>query len=797
MDSIVQSLFMDGMETANIGIFAINEEGKILYVNAYVCDYLGYTKEEMLSKFVWEINPSLDVHPFKMKEATEYKKPTEAFHIAKDGTPIPVEISSSLYTIEGHTYRTVMVQDIRIRKKNLETIALFHDLLNNSHDMVFIIRIEDGYIDYVNETAISVTGYTLEEMNEVGIERIRRPLKEEDTFFRHSQELKQVGKLTDHAIVVRKDGTEFPVEANVRYLHRDGIDYDIAIVRDITDRIEAEHRLEHMNQILERAVAKKTAELQKTVAFLNAYKLALDAGNIVSKSDLKGRITYVNENFCTVSGYSSEELIGHPHSIVRHPDTDVSVFRSLWSTIQSKQIWQGIIKNRKKDGGYYWVDLKIVPLCNPEGEIIEYIAVRHEVTELIDHQETLKKVLTTDALTHYGNRYRLMNDIGMVDEPYLALINIDNFREINDFYGHEFGDLLIVEVAGAINAIIQERISKSFYRLNGDEYAILGHDTSKETFVTKIEEIVSTVAQKVFIIKEEEITVQMTASISFETDKSQLFITADMAMTSAKKNQHSLLVYDPSLLLNEECENNVKWTKKIQTAIRQDKIIPYYQPIVDNATGEYSKYEALVRLIDEEDKVISPFFFLEIAKRTKHYGTITQKVLEKSFEYFKECDLSVSVNLTIKDIMEPQTQKIIFDLLEKFGIGERVVFEIVESEGIENFESVIGFIKSAKECGCKIAIDDFGTGYSNFEYLLKLKADFIKIDGSLIKNLHKDHEAKILVSTIVNFSKQLGMQTIAEFVSDEKTFEIVKEMGIDYSQGYYFGEPKPKVVQDL
>ncbi|MFA6629912.1 MAG: EAL domain-containing protein, partial [Sulfuricurvum sp.] len=674
---------------------------------------------------------------------------------------------------------------------------LFHDLLNNSHDMVFIIRIEDGYIDYVNETAISVTGYTLEEMNEVGIERIRRPLKEEDTFFRHSQELKQVGKLTDHAIVVRKDGTEFPVEANVRYLHRDGIDYDIAIVRDITDRIEAEHRLEHMNQILERAVAKKTAELQKTVAFLNAYKLALDAGNIVSKSDLKGRITYVNENFCTVSGYSSEELIGHPHSIVRHPDTDVSVFRSLWSTIQSKQIWQGIIKNRKKDGGYYWVDLKIVPLCNPEGEIIEYIAVRHEVTELIDHQETLKKVLTTDALTHYGNRYRLMNDIGMVDEPYLALINIDNFREINDFYGHEFGDLLIVEVAGAINAVIEERISKSFYRLNGDEYAILGHSVGRERFIQKIEDVVSAIAQKVFIIKEEEITVQMTASISFETDKSQLFITADMAMTSAKKNQHSLLVYDPSLLLNEECENNVKWTKKIQTAIRQDKIIPYYQPIVDNATGEYSKYEALVRLIDEEDKVISPFFFLEIAKRTKHYGTITQKVLEKSFEYFKECDLSVSVNLTIKDIMEPQTQKIIFDLLEKFGIGERVVFEIVESEGIENFESVIGFIKSAKECGCKIAIDDFGTGYSNFEYLLKLKADFIKIDGSLIKNLHKDHEAKILVSTIVNFSKQLGMQTIAEFVSDEKTFEIVKEMGIDYSQGYYFGEPKPKVVQDL
>lgn len=267
-----------------------------------------------------------------------------------------------------------------------------------------------------------------------------------------------------------------------------------------------------------------------------------------------------------------------------------------------------------------------------------------------------------------------------------------------------------------------------------------------------------------------------------------------MAMTSAKKDQQSLLVYDPSLLLNTECENNIKWTKKLQNAIRNDRIIPYYQPIVDNFTGEYVKYESLVRLIDEDEKVISPFFFLEIAKRTKYYRTITQRVLEKSFECFKDTNYTFSVNLTIKDIMDEETQQTIFSLLEHYGIGNRVVFEIVESEGIENYDRVIAFIKNVKECGCKIAIDDFGTGYSNFEYLLKLKADFIKIDGSLIKALDKDNDAKILVSTIVNFSKQLGMLTIAEFVSDEKIYKIVKEMGIDYSQGYYFGEPKSTLV---
>lgn len=302
--------------------------------------------------------------------------------------------------------------------------------------------------------------------------------------------------------------------------------------------------------------------------------------------------------------------------------------------------------------------------------------------------------------------------------------------------------------------------------------------------------MISTIAKTPFMIQEEEISLQVTGSISFEPDKHQLFTSADLAMTSAKKNQQTLLVYEPSLLLNAECANNIKWTKKLQQAIRNDKITPFYQPIVDNLTGEYRKYESLVRLIDEEGKVISPFFFLEIAKRTKYYRSITKTVLEKSFECFKVMQSSFSVNLTIKDIMDDETQETIFRLLEHYGIGERVVFEIVESEGIENYDRIILFIKTVKGYGCKIAIDDFGTGYSNFEYLLKLKADFIKIDGSLIKNLHNDDEAKILVATIVSFAKQLGMKTIAEFVSDEQIYTIVKEMGIDYSQGYYFGEPR-------
>lgn len=671
-----------------------------------------------------------------------------------------------------------------------EKIIMLNDMLNHSNDMIFIIRIDNGHVDYINETTSRTLGYTLEEIRELGIDKIRRPLKEDEPFYRHLQELKQVGKLIDYSMVVKKDGTEIPVEANVRYLHRDGVDYNIAIVRDITERVESQKRLERLNRQLKNSVVQKDTELHQTLSFLNGYKLALDAGNIVSKSDLLGHITYVNDKFCEVSGFSREELIGKPHSIVRHPDSDTKVFGQLWKTIQSKQMWTGILKNRKKDGGYYWVDMGIVPIVDESDEIVEYIAVRHEITQLIEQQERLEHILNTDALTEFWNRHRLMKDICDLPDLSLALINIDNFREINDFYGHDFGDDLIIEVARLIDAQIQERHVKRFYRLDGDEYAILGSNLSPERFIAKINEVIGTIAETTFSIKGEEMSVQITASISFVSDRHNLFSSAELAMNSAKKNQQSLLVYDPSLLLNTECENNIKWTKKLQNAIRNDRILPYYQAIVDNVTGEYTKYESLVRLIDEEGKVVSPFFFLEIAKRTKHYRTITQRVLEKSFEQFSECTKSFSVNLTIKDIMDDETQKFIFDLLERTGIGERVVFEIVESEGIENFDRVITFIKNVKECGCRIAIDDFGTGYSNFEYLLKLKADFIKIDGSLIKALDKDNDARILVTTIVNFSKQLGMKTIAEFVTDAKIHALVKEMGIDYSQGYYLGEPK-------
>lgn len=671
---------------------------------------------------------------------------------------------------------------------NSNSLELLNDMLNYSTDMIFVINLNNGIVEYINQTVVDKTGYTLEEINEIGIESLRKPWHANVTFKMHLEELKKKESLTDYANLLTKSGLEFPIEVSAKFIDIQNTHYNLAIVRDITERVNAEKQLQELNKELESRVIQKTKDLRKNIALLGSYKLAIDESNIVSKSDLNGRITYVNDKFCEVTGYDVDEVLGKPHNIVRHEDTHSRVFKNLWKTIQAKKVWKGILKNRKKNGDYYWVDITILPILDDKGKIFEYMAIRHDITELVEQREMLQKVATLDSLTGFGNRYKLLKEIKALEKPSIALLNIDSFSEINDFYGHHFGDALIKKVADTIHALIKNHSTKQLFRLQADEFAILNISLRRNEFIKKIDDIIKSIENTTYNIGGEEVAVQITASISFE--KGNLFITADMAMKSAKRKHNHLVVFNEKLDFNALYANNIKWTKKIRQAIQDDRLVPFFQPIVNNKTGKWEKYEALVRMIDEDGKVITPFFFLDIAKRTKYYETLTKVMIKKSFAAFKDSDKEFSINLTIKDILNTEIREYIFaSLLSYNHIGKRVVFEIVESEGIEKYDRIVEFISNVKRYGSKIAIDDFGSGYSNFNYLLKLQADYIKLDGSLIKHMDTDQNARTLVETIVSFAKKLNMKTIAEYVENETILEIVNEIGINYSQGYLFSPP--------
>lgn len=538
--------------------------------------------------------------------------------------------------------------------------------------------------------------------------------------------------------------------------------------------------------------SKKNKELKKENHILKQYKHAIEESNIISTADLKGNITYVNDKFCDVTLYSKNEILGQPHNLLKG-ESSKKIFKELWETIQNKKTWHGVLKNRRKDGQFYYVNITIKPILDDNDEIIEYIAIRHEITDLIHKTEELERILREDNLTKEGNRFKLLEDIKRFKKPSLALLDINRFGDINEFYGYEIGDEVLITVA----KIFKEHTGNkySLYRIYSDEFAILVDNDEREHFKKFIKYIADSISLVPLNIKGKEIYIQMSYSISFE-EKNELKKTANTIKRYSKNNK-DIVVYDKNLGIEKIHEKNILWTSKLKKALESDNIVPYYQAIYNLKTEKIEKYEALVRLIDEDKIAISPFYFLDVAKKSKQYLKLTKEVIRKSFEYFKDKDYEFSVNLTLEDITNKNISSYIIEMLKEYNIASKVVFEIVESEGIQDFAYVNNFIDSVKKLGCKIAIDDFGSGYSNFEYLIKLNADYIKIDGSLIKDILLNKNNQEIVITIVDFAKRQGFKTIAEFVSSKEIFDKVKELGLDYAQGYYIHEPKPEILDPI
>lgn len=226
-------------------------------------------------------------------------------------------------------------------------------------------------------------------------------------------------------------------------------------------------------------------------------------------------------------------------------------------------------------------------------------------------------------------------------------------------------------------------------------------------------------------------------------------------------------------------------------------ILPFFQPILNIKTNKIEKFECLIRLIDEDGKAVEPFFFLDIAKKVKIYNKLTMVVIEKAFKVFKENSYEFSINLSIEDILNEELELFLLEKIEQYRVGSRLILEIVETEEIENFKPIQVFCQKLRTFGCKIAIDDFGTGYSNFEYLAKLDVDIIKIDGSLIKNIQSDNGAHLIANTIHTFSKNIKAKTVAEYVENREILTILKEMGVDYAQGYHIGRPAEELKNDF
>lgn len=419
--------------------------------------------------------------------------------------------------------------------------------------------------------------------------------------------------------------------------------------------------------------------------------------------------------------------------------------------------------------------------------------INEKLEEKINEKtKELKDAFLNDSLTNLPNRLQLMDDLKNsrhLDSRHLALINIDSFKNINDLYGYPFGDKVLIEASNRIHKFCQ--VKNHIYKLPNDEFAIFTtQPISQDDFIKAIKSLLANLQELTFDIDNESIFISFSSGIASNQD--QLLIKASGALQLAKRDSNTVVIYDDSIDTKEHISKKLEILAILKDAIANDRVVPYFQPIYNIKTSTITKYESLIRVITANKRVLTPYMFLDIAIKSKIYPELTKIMLDKSFEYFKDKDVDFSLNLSILDIKNPETMKLIEDKLKNYD-ASRVTFEILESDRIESYSELKNFIDTIKQYKSKIAIDDFGSGYSNFAHILQLNVDFLKIDASLVKNILHDKNSKVIVKTIIDFATNIGLQTIAEFVEDKDSLELLKEMGIDYIQGYYIGKPEASI----
>ena len=408
-----------------------------------------------------------------------------------------------------------------------------------------------------------------------------------------------------------------------------------------------------------------------------------------------------------------------------------------------------------------------------------------------EQTKELYRQLYYDNLTSLENRNSLLKVIKKQKPFGLMLIDINNFSAFNDIYGSDVGDEILKNVSKLLLKLAKDQYR--VFRVGGNQFAFLDMKDDHHNFTQNVvTNILNEIENTTIVAKEGTIKINIAVTVSVvsncETDK--IFKNAQIALHYAKKTNQYIIFYSNELNLDKYYKKELDAVVMVKNALAEDRVIPVFQKI--KKSQEYDTYECLVR-IKQDGKLISPFVFLDAIKRTKYYTELTKTMIRKSFEKFKGTNTHFSINLSFEDISNKSLVNFIEEILEQTNMAYQLIIEIVESDSIDNFMIVKDFIKKMQNLGVQISIDDFGSGYSNFSHILELNPDTIKVDGSLIKNICEDKKSYIIVKTIINFAKELGIDTVVEYVHNHEVMEKTKELNVDGFQGYFIAEPSERI----
>ncbi|WP_051654668.1 bifunctional diguanylate cyclase/phosphodiesterase [Persephonella sp. IF05-L8] len=430
--------------------------------------------------------------------------------------------------------------------------------------------------------------------------------------------------------------------------------------------------------------------------------------------------------------------------------------------------------------------------------ILIIVSIIISLIQFLKYRDDIQKMYI-DPLTGAYNRLFLYENIEKLKKGFFTtfVIDIDHFKKINDSFGHEAGDYVLKEVTERIRNCIKE--DDILIRYGGEEFLLFVKsnpysENYRYEILTLATKIKTEICKKIITYNNISMKVTVSIGIAPYTEKSieEAIKMADIALYRAKKNgRNKIEIYSgPMDVSNEEIYT-------IKEAIENNNIVCWYQPIINLETGEVLKYEALVRLISKNGKIIYPYQFLNTIRRTYVHIDLTKKVIEYNIKVLRENPwMHISLNLSALDVYDDNIIEYLDNTLNK-ELASRLTIELLESEDIDDYPSFKAKIEHIKEIGCKISIDDFGSGYSNFSHLVELAPDYLKIDGSIIKDIDTNYRSRAIVKAIKSFADDIGIKVIAEYIHSETVLKKVLELGIIYGQGYYLKKPQPIKIKKI
>ena len=800
----------------------VGPDRRILDVNEAATRAYGYSRSELIGLPLESICRTDEWALSDLTETSGATVTVEAEHDRKDGTRFPVEISAVCADIDNQACLLVLVRDVTPRRRRQEFERLVHEIDRR------ILK---------NERLDELLAFTCSEIARLyDYPLVQLSLKGADGRVTIRQ---AAGPCADflEGIEVRWDdspagcgptGTAIRTgEMQWRELSTDpqfvswraralanGLTSALAIPLVVHERVLG------AITIFLRVHAEVDPEITKDlIAFADQIAISIaaawdqrkirlhltaleSAANAIVITGPDGVIQWVNPAFAEVTGYSSEEAIGRKPSLLKSGSHGPAFYRQMWSTIGAGMVWRGELHNRRKDGSIYIDEQTITPVRDADGQITNFIAVKQDITAKKRQEDLIRHVALHDPLTDLPNRRamegaieRLCQQAKQGKPGTLVLLDVDNLKIINDAVGHFGGDQILAELAGVLRTTL--RPADFFARFGGDKFAVLLHQTTAQQSREVAERLRAEVDAHQFHFGG--FTFDLTISMGIvsidgtEDSWSVPLAQADTALYTAKEQgKNRVVVYrrdGPQWQLLAEAS---RWVARIKAALRENRFVLYYQPVVNLGNGLPEHYEALIRMLDVDGTIIPAKDFIPAAERFGLMPQIDRWVVENVTRVLRQTpSCRIFVNLSGASLGDAELLQFIAQHVRQSGVSGRLAFEITESAALTDIAAVQSWIHTLKELGCLFALDDFGVGFSSFAYLRALAVDYVKIDQSFVKDLDRNPTTRALVQAVKSVATTLGKDVIAEGVETEAHAATLVELGIELAQGYHCGRPEP------